>query len=266
MPNDTATAVASILTMNAAHRIFNTKELLITSNLFNATIIQNKETNDVQQALLGQHGYDHLVLLGDVAIIHIALCCFFLPLHILFVPLAVKLLLGSGSTVLDRLRIHSDSQLCKLKQLGDVVRLPVADILLHALFHIHTGFFAFDHNQRNAVDQQNNVRPGILTVVSLYRKFIRNLPDIIFRVFPVNIGNIEGLSIAVIQMYITAFAINQAVIDRLTGEHQASLQRSIQFTDRFADGIIRERGLLAPVNKGLRGQKFPHDIREQHMG
>ena len=83
--------------------------------------------------------------------------------------------------------------------------------------------------------------------------------------FPVNIGNVKGLGIAVIQMHIAAFAVNQPVIDRLAGEHQATLQGSIQFADRFADGIIRERGLLAPVNKGLRSQKFPHYIREQHM-
>ena len=266
MPNDTATAVASILTVDTAHRIFNTKELLITGNLLNAAIVQNKETNDVQQALLGQHGYDHLVLLGDVAIIHIAFRCFFLPLNILFVPLAVKLLLGSGSAVLDRFRIHGNYQLRKLKQLGDVVRLPVADILLHTLFHIHTGLLAFDHNQRNAVDQQNNIRPGILAIGTLHGKFIRNLPDIVLRVFPVNIGNVKGLGVAVIQMYIAAFAVNQPVIDRLTGEHQATLQGGIQFTDRFADGVIRKRGLLTPVNKGLRSQKFPHDIREQHMG
>ena len=115
MPNDTATAVASILTMNTAHRIFNTKELLITGNLFNAAIVQNKETNNVQQPLLGQHGYDYLVLLGNVTVIHIALRCLFLPLHILFVPLTVKLLLGSGCTVFYGFRIHGNCQLRKLE-------------------------------------------------------------------------------------------------------------------------------------------------------
>ena len=265
VPNDAATAVAPILTVYTAHRIFNAKELLITGNLLNAAIIQNKETNNIQQTRLGQHGYDHLVLLCNVTIIHITLCCLFLPLHILFVPLTVKLLLGSGSTVLDRFRVQGDSQLCKLKQLGNVVRLPVADILLHALFHIHAGFFTFDHNQRNAVDQQDNVRSGIFAVGAFYGKFIRNLPDIVLGVFPVNIGNVEGLGIAVIQMYITAFAVNQPIIDRLTGKHQTTLQRSIQFTDRFADGIIGEWSLLSPVSKGLRSQKFPHDIREQYM-
>lgn len=114
-------------------------------------------------------------------------------------PLAVKLLLGSGSAVLDRFRIHGNRQLRKLKQLGDVVRLPVADILLHAFFHIYTGFLAFDHNQRNTVNKQNDIRAGILTVGALHGKFIRNLPDIVLGVFPVNIRNVEGLSIAVIQ-------------------------------------------------------------------
>ena len=198
MPNDAATAVAPILTVDTTHRIFNTKELLITGNLLNAAIIQNKETNNIQQPLLRQHGYDYLVLLGDVAIIHIAFRCFFLPLNILFVPLAVKLLLGSGSAVLDRFRIHGNCQLRKLKQLGDVVRLPVADVLFYTLFHIYTGLLAFDHNQRNAVDQQNNIRPGIFTVGTFHGKFIRNLPDVFVRIIPVNIGNIEGLGIAVI--------------------------------------------------------------------
>ena len=66
-------------------------------------------------------------------------------------------------------------------------------------------------------------------------------------------------------MYVAAFAVNQPVIDRLTGEHQTTLQRSIQFTNRFADGVIGKRSLLATVNKGLRSQKFPHNIREQYM-
>ena len=265
MPNNAATAGASIFTVDAAHRIFNAKELLIAGNLLNAAIIQNKETNHVQQTLPGQHGNDYLVLLGNVAIVHIALCGLFLPLHILFMPLAVKLLPGSGSTVLDRFRIQGNSQLRELKQLGDVVRLPVADVLLHTIFHIHAGFFTFDHNQRDAVDQQDNVRPGIFAVGAFYGKFIRNLPDIVLGVFPVNIGNVEGLGIAVIQMHITTFAVNQPIIDRLAGEHQATLQRRIQLTDRFADGIIGEWSLLSSVNKGLRSQKLPHHIREQYM-
>ena len=251
--------------MDAAHCIFNAKELLITGNLLNAAIIQNKKTNHVQQTLFRQHGYDHLVLFGNVTIIHITLCCLSLPLHILFMPLAVKLLPGSGSTILDRFRIQSNSQLRKLKQLGDVVRLPVADVLFHTLFHIHAGFFTFDYNQRDAVDQQDNVRPGIFAVGAFYGKFIRNLPDIVLGVFPVNVGNVEGLGIAVIQMYITAFAVNQPIIDRLAGEHQTALQGRIQFADCFADGIIREWSLLPSVNKGLRRQKFPHHIREQYM-
>ena len=134
-------------------------------------------------------------------------------------PLAVELLLCSGSSVFHEFRIHSNGQLRKLKQLRNIIGLPVADILLHALFHIYTGLLTFDHNQRNAIDEQNNIRPGIFAIISLYRELVCNLPDVLIRLIPVNIGNIEGLSVAVIQMHIAALTINQPVIDRFAGKH-----------------------------------------------
>ena len=251
MPNDAAPVEAVILTVDTTHRIFNTKELLIAGNFLNATIIQNVKTNNIKQAPFAEHGHNSSVLLCDMAVIYIAFGSIGLPLHIFFVPLAVELLLCSGSSVFHGFRIHGNGQLRKLKQLRNIIRLPVADILLHALFHIYAGLLTFDHNQRNAIDQQNNIRPGVFSISSLYRELVRNLPDVLIRLIPVNIGNIEGLSVAVIQMHIAALTINQPVIDRFAGKHQTSLQRSIQFTDCLADSIIREWRLLATVNEGL---------------
>ena len=56
MPNDAAPIGTTVLTMDAAHRIFNAKELLITGDFFDAAIIQNVKSNQIEQALLGQHG------------------------------------------------------------------------------------------------------------------------------------------------------------------------------------------------------------------
>ena len=200
-----------------------------------------------------------------MTIIYIALCCFLLPLHIFFMPLAVKFLLCSRSAVFYVFGVHGNCQLRKLEQLRNIIRLPVAYVLLHAFFHIYAGLFTFDHDQRNTIHKQNDIWARIFTVGTLHRKLICNLPDIIFRVFPVNIGNIKGLRVSVIEVYVTALTINQSIINRFAGKHQTALQWRIQIADRFTNGIIRERRLHSSVSKRLRGQKLPQHFRKKNM-
>ena len=223
MPNDAASGGAIILTVDATHRIFNAKELLISGDLLNTAIIQNKEPDNIQQAFLGKHRHDHSVLLSNVAIIYVTFCRFLLPLHIFFVPLAVKFLLCSCSTVFHGFRIHSNGQLRKLKQLRNIIRLPVADILFYAFFHVHAGLFTFNHNQRNTIHKHNDIRACIFAVGTLHRKLICNLPNVIFRVLPVDVRNVKGLRVPIIKVYITALAVNQSIINCLAGKHQTAL-------------------------------------------
>ena len=188
-----------------------------------------------------------------MSIIHIPLCSILLPLDILFMPSAIKLLPGSSGSVFYCLRVHCDDKLGELEQLRNVIRLPVADILFYAFLHVHAGLFALDHDHGNAIDQYDNVRAGEFAVVPLHRKLIRDLPYVVLRVFPVDIGNIERLGVAVVEVNITALAIDQAIIDRLAGKHQPTLQWRIQFPNRVADGLIGKRRLPAAIHKRLRG-------------
>ena len=251
VPDYTAAACTIILSVDAAHDVFHTEVLLISGHLFHAAVIEDIEAHEVEKSLLGKQRNDDPILFRDMSIIHIPLCGILLPLDILFMPSAIKLLPGSGGSVFYRLRVHGDDELGELEQLRNVIRLPVADILFYALLHVHAGLFALNHDHGNPINQYDDVRSGEFAVVPLYRKLIRDLPYVVLRVFPVDIGNIERLGIAVIQVNIAALAIDQAIIDCLAGKHQPALQWRIQFPNRVANGLIGKRRLPAAIHKGL---------------
>ena len=201
-----------------------------------------------------------------MAVVNVALCGVFLPDDVLLMPFAVEFLPGSRRSVFHILRIDCENKLCKLEQLRDIVRLPVPDVLLDAFLHIHAGLLALYDHQGNAVHQKDNIRPGKLPVEPFHGKLVGHLPDVLFRVRPVDIGNVEGLNIPVIQMYFTAFPVDQPIIDHLAGEHKTALQGHVQLPDCLSDGLVGEGRLFSAVLEGLRRQKLPHDVWKQHAG
>ena len=75
----------------------------------------------------------------------------FLPDAVFLLPLGKKLGRGSASAVTNIIGIHGDNQLGEFKKMRDVIRMPVADVLLDSFSHIHAGPFALDDDHRNAV-------------------------------------------------------------------------------------------------------------------
>ena len=83
---------------------------------------------------------------------------------------------------------------------------------------------------------------------------------------PINIRNVKGLYVSVVEIDLAAFAIDQPIIDLFAGEHQSTLQRRIYVAYCLSNRIIREGRLLAAIYKRLRCQKFPHHVREEDAG
>ena len=105
-----------------------------------------------------------------------------------------------------------------LEKLGDIVCLLVANHLLHGLLHGNIGCLALDHRERNAVDKQNNVRTGIVKLIlAFYSEFFRHMEQVVLRMLPVDVFQIEAEGLSAAHSFRVAFAQQQSVIDLFAG-------------------------------------------------
>ena len=149
-----------------------------------------------------------------------------------------------------------------LEQLGDVVCLLVADHLLHGLIHGNMGCFALNDRERNAVDKQNNVRAGIVKLIlAFYSEFFRHMEQVVFRMLPVDVFQIEAEGLSAAHSFRVAFAQQQSIVDLLAGAHQTVGQRFVQLLhgplDIGSGEFVFRAGIAVAVQPA---QLSPEDI------
>ena len=180
-------------------------------------------------------------------------------------PFGEKLRRSPAGAVADVVGVHGDDQLGELEELRYVVRVPVADILPDALGDIDAGALALDDDEWDAVYHDEDIRAGITAVFAFDRELLRDLPDVLFRVFPVDEAQVEGLFTSVVELFLIGAPEQQGVIDDLGGGQQAVLQRDVEIFDRLADCAVGEGGDFIPVGEVLGAQKAPQLILENDL-
>ena len=91
-------------------------------------------------------------------------------------PGGPELFEGSGGGIFNRVFICGGDNLRKFKELGDVFGLLIANGLLNSLLHTDLGRFAFDNGERNAVEKEDKIRPGIVKLIlAVHRKFFSHV-------------------------------------------------------------------------------------------
>ena len=97
----------------------------------------------------------------------------------------------------------------------------VADILLHGLFYADLGRFTLNNSKRDTVDKQHDIRPGVVELVpAVYCKLLGNMEQVVLRMFPVNVFQVETEGFALSHSLWIAFAQQQGIIDFFTGADQ----------------------------------------------
>lgn len=132
-------------------------------------------------------------------LIFISLLCFILPFKFFF-PVSSEFFRCPSSCIGSCISIYSDIELWVDIQLSDSCFLLVSNMLrnrlLETIFDIRS--FAFDHTQRNTIDEQHDVRSiGFIASRSENRKFLCYMIHIVFRMFPVDILEIETLFVSI---------------------------------------------------------------------
>ena len=140
---------------------------------------------------------------------------------VLFLPHIPEFFRRAGGGILHSVFIGRHHDLSKLVELWDILLLLVADVLLHSLFHTDLWSFTLNDSEGNTVDKQHNIRPGVVELVpTVYCKLLGNMEQVVLRMLPVNIFQIEAEGFTLTYSFWIAFAQQQGVIDFFTGADQ----------------------------------------------
>ena len=133
--------------------------------------------------------------------------CIFQKSSVLFFPHIPKFFWCAGGGILHGIFIGRHHNLGKLVELRDVFLLLVANVLLHSLFYADLGRFTLNNSKRDTVDKQHNIRPGIVELVpAVYCKLLGNMEQVVLRMFPVNVFQVETEGFALTHSLWIAFA------------------------------------------------------------
>ena len=204
---------------NALHR----EELLVAGNLAPSAIEYREQQRHAQQTLGPAQGVNRAVLLGQcpayqvfgIGFAHaetfgqqlIQSCLRFLRqglvqhraqgravlvfLFLLLAPHRPIFRRRAHGGVFTVVLVGADHQLCIGKQCRDVLVALVADHLRHRLRHLGVGRFALDHRERDAIDEQHDIRPcRFVAAGAFHREFSGDVIGVVLRVFPVDV--VEG--------------------------------------------------------------------------
>ena len=116
--------------------------------------------------------------------------CSFQKSSVMFLPYGPEFFRRAGGGVLHGVFIGRHYDLSKLVELRNVFLLLVADVLLHGLFYADLGRFTLNDSERDTVDKQHNIRPGIVKLVpAVYCKLFGDMEQVVLRMFPVNVSS-----------------------------------------------------------------------------
>ena len=222
VPNHAALAVPFAVSLrDGFDDLPNGKILLIPADFLYVGIKQNKIARQLHQALPAKQGNHITILFGRGSVCHQLCQSGIKEFRILLFPYAPELLWGACCGVFHDVFVGCHDDLGILEKLGDIVCLLVANHLLHGPLHGNIGCLALDHRERNAVDKQNNVRTGIVKLIlAFYSEFFRHMEQVVLRMLPVDVFQIEAEGLSAAHSFRVAFAQQQSVIDLFAGAHQ----------------------------------------------
>ena len=141
---------------------------------------------------------------------------------VLFLPHIPEFFRRAGGGILHSVFIGRHHDLSKLVELWDILLLLVANVLLHSLFHTDLWSFTLNDSEGNTVDKQHDIRPSVVELVTaVYRKFFRDMEQVVLRMLPVDVFQVETEGFAFSYGLRVALAQQQGVIDFFTGADQA---------------------------------------------
>ena len=268
MPNDSALAVAPLVVSgNRLHDFLYGKVLLIAANLFYVRIEENEIAHQFENTALVEQRNDIPVLHSYLAASNQLLQTRLPPFAILLLPYVPELLWRPGRCVFDAILVCRHDDLRVFEKLRNIFSLLIADHLRDSLILRNMRRFAFDYRKWDAVDEQHDIRTGImLLVLAFNRKFLRHMEYIVLRIFPIDILQIEAEHLAFADRLQIAPAQKKRIVDFLAGSHKSVGQRFVQILHRPLD--VRRRkfvfgvGIRIPVQTS---QLSAQDILQKDM-
>ena len=98
----------------------------------------------------------------------------------------------------------------------------VADVLLHGLFYTDLRGFTLNDGKGDTVDKQHDIRSGIMKLIpTVYCKLLSNIEQVVLRMLPVDVFQVETESFTLTYSLWIAFAQQQSIIYFFTGADQA---------------------------------------------
>ena len=144
--------------------------------------------------------------------------CIFQKSSVLFLPHIPEFFRRAGGGILHSVFIGRHHNLGKLVELWDILLLLVADVLLHGLFYTDLRSFTFNDGEGDTVNKQHDIWYSLVELVpAVYCKLLGNMEQVVLRMLPVNVFQIETEGFSLAHGLGIAFAQQQGVIDFFTG-------------------------------------------------
>ena len=222
MPDHAAlTVTLFVRLLNGLDNLFDGEILLIPANLLYIGVKEHKVSDQFYNPFFAEQRNQIPILLSGSAVSHILGQRPFQKSGILFLPHIPEFFGRSGGGILHGVFIGRHHNLGKLVKLWDILLLLVADILLHGLFYADLGRFTLNDSEGNTVDKQHDIRPGVVKLVpTVYCKLLGNMEQVVLRMLPVDVFQIETEGFSLAHGLRIAFAQQQGIIDFFTGADQ----------------------------------------------
>ena len=163
VPDDAALPVAPLIQLlNSPNDLLDRKVLLVTADFLHIGVKKNKIADQFQHPLRSKQGNQVPVLLRRRPARDMLRQGLFQKGGVLLFPDGPELFGCVGGGVFHCIFVGGHHNLGKLVELGDVLRLLVADGLLHCLLHADLGGFALDGGKGDAIDEKYQIRYGFV--------------------------------------------------------------------------------------------------------
>ena len=268
MPDDAALPVAFFIRLlDGFDNLLDGKILLIAADFFHIGIKQHKVVDQLHHTGRGEKRNQVAVLLGGNAVMDIPGEGIFQKVSILLFPHGPEFFWRACGGIFYAVFVGGQYNLGKLVQLGNVFFLLVTDVLFHRLLYADLRCLALDDGKGNAIDKQNQIRSGVVQLITAVNgEFFGYMEQIVFRMLPVDIPQVEAENFPFAHGLGVAFAQKQRIVDLFTGAHQTICERFVQIvhgTFNVGSGkFIFRTGKGVPVQTA---QLSAQNVFQQHM-
>ena len=163
VPDNAALPVALFIGLrNGPDDLLDGEILLIPADFFHVGVKEHKVADQLHGPFPAEQGDQVSVLLGGHAAGYVPGQRILQKGGVLLLPHVPELFSGACGGIFDGVFVGRYHNLRELIELGDTLLLLVAHILLHGLLHADLRGFAFDDRKGDAVNEQYDIRPGIM--------------------------------------------------------------------------------------------------------